>query len=148
MLVCTGIWVAKTNDEDQWIQADLRTTHRIESVTTQGRPGGHNQWVKFYGVVHSNDQAHWILIYRLYIGNVDQNTKKTNRLPSGTDARFVRLLPRQWQGHISMRFDLTGCELTSKFTLNTVDMGTVTPSNGHSHGRPQKFLQKGRGQNH
>ena len=116
---CTGFWAAKTKDKREWIQADLRTMHRIESVTTRGRGGNVGEWVRAYAISHSKDETTWISIYRLYHGNVDQNTKKTNQLPSGTDARFIRLQPRAWQGHISMRFDVTGCELSSKFTLNT-----------------------------
>ena len=115
LLFCAGVWAALESNQDQWIQADLLTTHRIESVTTQGRPdNNYRQWVTSYYVSYSQDGTNWTDIPGLYTGNFDQNRKKTNRLPEGTEARYIRLRPNTWSGHISMRFDVTGCALHGK----------------------------------
>ena len=112
LLFCTGAWLARINDQNQWIQADLQATHRIESVTTQGRPnGGVRQWVRSYKVSYSQDGTNWLTLPGLYEGNFNRDEKKTNSLPDYTEARFIRLRPIEWFGHISMRFDVTGCEV-------------------------------------
>ena len=119
---CAGAWSARynnTNSQDQWIQADLGTTHRIESVTTQGRPSSvFVQWVTSYYISYSLDGANWVDIPTLYSGNVDQYTKKTNNLPPNMVARYVRLRPQAYREHISLRFDVTGCPVQSKASSN------------------------------
>ena len=110
-----GAWSARYNNQDQWVQADLGTTHRIESVTTQGRPSW-PQWVTSYYISYSQDGANWVQIPTLYSGNVDQFTKKTNNRPANTDARYVRLRPQSYREHISLRFDVTGCVAPSKIS--------------------------------
>ena len=109
MLLVAGSWSAKDKNKNQWIQADLRTTHRLESVITRGRPG-HDQWVKSYHVSYSQDGTNWVDIPTLYSGNTDRDTKKSNNLPPDTAARFVRLRPNEWETHISMRWEVTGCD--------------------------------------
>ena len=36
MLCCTGAWLANIWQPDEWIKADLGSTHRVLSVTTRG----------------------------------------------------------------------------------------------------------------
>ena len=117
LLCYPGAWTAKRSDKNPWIQADLQTTHRIESVTTQGRES-HDQWVKSYYVSYSQDGTNWTNISELYTGNDDRNTKKMNNLPEHIEARYIRLLPNSWKNHKSMRFDVTGCALHGKNDVN------------------------------
>ena len=113
LVFCVGAWAAKVNDQNQWIQADLKLAHIIESVTTQGRPQGwrssHNQFVKSYKVSYSQDGTNWVELPDLYVGNSNRDGKKTNSLPDNTEARLIRLHPIEWHGHISMRWEVTGC---------------------------------------
>ena len=112
ILFCVGCWIAHANDQNQWIQADLQTTHRIESVITQGRPRySPQQWVKSYKVSYMQDGRNWVELPDLYEGNSNRDEKKTNSLPDYTEARFIRLKPFEWENHIAMRFDVTGCEV-------------------------------------
>ena len=108
LFICVEAWAAKVANQDQWIQADLETTHRITSVTTQGRPNYRNQWVKSYYVSYSYDGTRWETISTRFVGNNDQSTKKTNLLPDNIVARYIRLLPLSWKNHICMRFDVAG----------------------------------------
>ena len=110
------VYIARQSDENQWIQADLRTSHVIASVTTQGRLGQHAQWVTSYYVSYSQDGTDWTDIPTLYSGNVDQESKVTNRLPANTLARYVRLRPHQWNNGIALRFDATGCAVARKLS--------------------------------
>ena len=107
--------MAGTIDQNQWIQADLGKTHRIESVTTQGRPGTSlSHWVISYNISHSQDGINFVKLPTLYDGNNDRDTKMTNTLPANTQARFIRLRPHEWNDNIAMRFDVVGCALPSE----------------------------------
>ena len=114
-MFCAGCWSSRYQNIYQWIQADLGSTHRIESVTTQGRSSPTlNQWVTSYYVSHSRDSSSWVHIPTLYDGNSDKDTKKTNNLPTNTEARYVRLRIQSWHNTISLRFDVTGCPIVGK----------------------------------
>ena len=60
-----GAWTAKTNDLNQWIQADLvgfvGGLKRVTGVVTQGRNAGGNtkQWVTEFTVSYSEDGVTW-----------------------------------------------------------------------------------------
>ena len=120
MLLPAGAWVSARNVTGEWIQADLETTHLIESVTTQGRSGRFHQWVTSYYVSYSPDGSDWVDISMPYSGNVDQESKVTNRLPANTLARHVRLRPNGWQDSIAMRFTVTGCGAIRKIALSSL----------------------------
>ena len=108
LLFCAGAWVPR-NNQDQWIEADLQTIHRIESVTTKGRPVKKLQWVTSYYVSYSQDGTNWEEIPTLFEANKNRKTKKTNLLPDTIEARYIRLSPNSWVSRIAMRFEVTGC---------------------------------------
>ena len=120
LFICVDVWAASVNDQNQWIQADLLVVHRIESVTTQGRPTDYTQWVTSYYVSYSQDGTRWETISTLFVGNNDQSTKKTNLLPGNIMARYIRLLPNSWNLHIAMRFDVTGCAVSGTIPHKTL----------------------------
>ena len=129
LLFCAGAWSPAVDNQDQWIQADLITTHRIESVTTQGKPEGGWSicWTKSYFVSYSRDGTSWVEISTLFTANEDRNTKKTNLLPDNIEARYIRLLPNSWETHICMRFDVTGCAVTGTMSLYALVTVHVMP---------------------
>lgn len=53
------------------------------------------------------------LTIQVYDGNADRNSVIVNKLIQPIKARFVRLYPESWSGHISMRMELYGCEISS-----------------------------------
>ena len=55
----TGSWSAKTNDLNQWIQADLGGLKQVSGVATQGRNGGAPQWVTKFIVQYSENNKTW-----------------------------------------------------------------------------------------
>ena len=116
MLFCAGAWVPR-NNQDQWIQADLLTTHRIKSVTTQGRPRKQQDWVTSYYVSYSQDGTSWEEISTLFEANEDRDTKRTNLLPDNIEARYIRLSPNSWNSRIGMRFDVAGCAVKGWMSL-------------------------------
>ena len=46
---------------------------------------------------------------QIFQGNSERQLIVTNRFRSPIRARFVRIYPRTWHGHISMRIELYGC---------------------------------------
>ena len=58
----------------------------------------------------------YTLQFQEYIGNKDQNTLIINDLIQPIKAQYVRILPQEWHGHISMRMELYGCD-SSKYLL-------------------------------
>ena len=53
----------------------------------------------------------YFLLLQIYQGNNDQNSPVINTLMKPIEARFIRLHPYAWYGHISLRMELYGCSL-------------------------------------
>lgn len=105
-----GSWSAKTNDLNQWIQAELNDLSKVTRIATQGRQE-HDQWVKSYALQYSTDGTSFKTYDegQVFRGNSDRNTVVENYISPAIIAKFVRILPRAWHNHISMRFELYGC---------------------------------------
>lgn len=109
-------WSAASNNADQWFELDAGSMTTILGVATKGRLNS-NQWVKTFTVKQraSSDSA-WVSVSvngilingygGNFYGNVDRDTLKMNTFLSPVQARFVRIEPVTWQGHISMRAGL------------------------------------------
>ncbi|XP_078346340.1 uncharacterized protein LOC144631705 isoform X1 [Oculina patagonica] len=108
----TGAWSSKANDKSQWIQVDLRGMFKVTKIVTQGRQD-YAQWVTQYKVSYSTDGVHFNFQNKVYQANSDQNSVVVNTLEAPIEARFVRLNPQQWHGHISLRMELYGCSVIS-----------------------------------
>ena len=44
-----------------------------------------------------------------FVGNSDQHTVVSHKLPKPIIARYIRIRPQSWYGHVSMRVGLFGC---------------------------------------
>ncbi|XP_033107775.1 uncharacterized protein LOC117109513 isoform X2 [Anneissia japonica] len=116
-----GAWAAKTSDHNQWIQVDLGKIRQVSGVVTQGRNGyTPGQWVQSYKVSYSIDSNNWEPIVGStgvpmeFVGNSDADTAVTRLFPAGVHARFIRIHPLSWNGHISMRFEVLGCPVADE----------------------------------
>ena len=47
----------------------------------------------------------------MYVANTDRNSVIVNELIRPIKARFVRIYPVSWHGHMSMRMEFYGCEI-------------------------------------
>ena len=72
----------------------------------QGR-GDYDQWVKSYKVLYSVDGDIWEYTDngKTYTGSMDRSTKIENDFDNIVEAKYIRIYPQTWNGHISMRFD-------------------------------------------
>lgn len=100
----TGAWSALTSDVNQWIGVDLRSTKLVTGVATQGRED-HPQWVTKFVISYSTDNRLWYYYPKDLHGNFDKNTVMINKLEP-FQARYVRIHPKEWKEHISLRFEI------------------------------------------
>ncbi|EDO45375.1 predicted protein, partial [Nematostella vectensis] len=105
-------WSARTNNNHQWLQIDLGAKAVINAIATQGR---HNfdQWVTSYRLSYGNNGRHFKAYrpfgrFKVFAGNYDRTTVVPRILRPPIFARYVRIHPKSWFGHISMRVELYG----------------------------------------
>ena len=98
------------------------TDVNVHSVITQGRQD-YDQWVTSYNIQYSPDNVQQYPVrdsngaVKAFSGNWDRNTKVEHVLSLPTTARSVALLALTWYGHVSLRFDVTGCQVARECTL-------------------------------
>jgi hypothetical protein len=104
-------WSAKYNNKEQYVIMDTGEIQSIAGVVTQGRRG-YNQWVTAFKVQVSQDGESWRMVHcgRLFQGNKDQSTKLKTKFDYPVRARFVKIEPQSWFGHLSMRAGVLICE--------------------------------------
>ncbi|XP_028408851.1 fibrillin-1-like isoform X4 [Dendronephthya gigantea] len=110
----SGSWSSRLNNQNQWLQVDFKFRATITDILTQGRGIKHNQWVRSYTVSYSDDGHRFKLYQRsgqdkVFAANVDVKSIVKNTLHPVIVARFIRINPKTWHGHISMRVEFIGC---------------------------------------
>ena len=59
---------------------------------------------------------------QVFGGNVDQNIVVYHEFSPPIKARYIRIRPMEWHGHISMRVELYGCPGTVRQLHNLEDL--------------------------
>ena len=110
-----GAWLADENTVGEYIQADFAQLQRIQAVATQGRHDWH-QWVTSYKFAHSTDGVTYDYVTsdddgsdRVFGGNNDRQTVVEHSLDAPIVARFVRLYPQTYFGHMGLRWEIYSC---------------------------------------
>ena len=105
-------WCARHNNVHQWFQLDAGQITILKGVVTQGR-NDYWQWVTSYRIDISSDGKTWEKVDcgRVFSGNNNRHTKVENLFDAPLKARYVRIMPWTWHGHISMRAGLLVCEI-------------------------------------
>ena len=101
-------WVARVNDQKQWIQISTITGGPVNwiMIKTKGR-GNMNQYVTKYSISYTMNGNTW-KVYgspRIFTGNSDMNTIKTNYISPSINAIAIRIHPIEWHSYISMRLE-------------------------------------------
>ena len=113
----TGTWASGSLSIGQFIQADLGTVRRVKKVATQGRASAYNSYVASYKFAYSADGLMYLFIAgcdgndRVFSGNIDRDTVVENTLKTAVAARYVRVYPLVWQQHMSLRWEVYGCDI-------------------------------------
>jgi len=110
-------WCAASSDLNQWLQLDAGEITILKGVVTQGRQD-YWQWVDSYTIDISSDGKTWDKVDcgRVFKGNTNMYTKVENTFDAPLNGRYVRIKPRTWYGHISMRAGLLVCEIPCQFS--------------------------------
>ena len=108
-------WTADERTVGEYIQADFGQLQRIQAIATVG---GDNWgvWVTSYKFAYSTDGVTYHYVTsdddgsdRVFVGNVDRDTVVENSLDVPIVARFVRLYPQTYSGHMALRWEVYGC---------------------------------------
>jgi hypothetical protein len=100
-------WSAQNNTVGEWYQLDNGVVGEITGVAIKGRKD-HPQWVKTFKVQSKGATGTWTEVDsgKVYTGNTDQETQVDVTFDTPVDARYIRIYPQDWNGHISMRADI------------------------------------------
>uniref|UniRef100_A0A672G482 F5/8 type C domain-containing protein n=1 Tax=Salarias fasciatus TaxID=181472 RepID=A0A672G482_SALFA len=108
-------WLSKFQDNNQWLQIDLREVMVVSGILTQGRCDA-EEWVTKYSVQYRTDEnLNWIYYKdqtgnnRVFYGNSDRSSSVQNLLRPPIIARFIRILPLGWHTRIALRMELLLC---------------------------------------
>jgi hypothetical protein len=115
-------WAAGVNDANQWITLNYDEPTYIKGIVTQGRANNGGQWVKTAHIETSlTGSAPWTRVQN----NVALNTNSTDdvriNFPSPVFTKFVRVLPADWNNHITLRMGLLvkpNTSITNGLVLN------------------------------
>ncbi|KAL9958573.1 hypothetical protein ACROYT_G035603 [Oculina patagonica] len=125
----TGAWSAGPLNPHQWLQVDFVRMVTLGQVATQGRPE-YAQWVASYSLSYSmNGIDHEMYeqdgSVKIFNANSDQNTIVYNLINPIILARYIRVLPKTWHGHISMRVEFYECEGYDVFDTEDLLLNSV-----------------------
>ena len=100
-------WAAGVNDLNQWMTLNYNVPASIKGVVFQGRANNGGQWVTKANIETSlTGSAPWIRV----LNNVSINTNSTDdvriNFPSPVFTKFVRVLPTEFNNHITLRMGL------------------------------------------
>ena len=105
-LTSTRGWSGKSASATNQFVGITFSASIIKGVTTKGR-GDYNQWVKTYDLQATKDGTTWTSL-GIYTANSDRNTEVFNSV-SNSDSDWIglRINPKTWTGHPSLRFQFT-----------------------------------------
>ena len=128
MIDSSGGWCSDSNNVGQWIQLDNGKIGSISGVITQGRKDA-DQWVKSFKVKYKDESGSWWDVDgKTFPGNTSRNSKVTTTFSKPVRARYIRIYPQKWNGHMSMRADMIAGDTN---TDKTPALGDI-PYSGHS----------------
>ncbi|KAM4634074.1 macrophage mannose receptor 1 [Polymixia lowei] len=104
-------WMPSGNPNSNWIQVNLGQTRKVTGIVIQGCPMN-DHWVTKFKVQHSVDGTTWTdhtVDGPFFPGSTDRNTPETQLLGTPVSAKFVRVLPLDYNIQAGLRFDVLGC---------------------------------------
>jgi hypothetical protein len=100
-------WAAGVNDANQSITLSYDAPTTIKGIVTQGRANNVGQWVtKAHIETSPNGLAPWTRVLSNAILNTNSTDDVRVLFPTPVFAKAVRVLPVEWNNHITMRLGL------------------------------------------
>uniref|UniRef100_A0AAR2K2P2 ferroxidase n=1 Tax=Pygocentrus nattereri TaxID=42514 RepID=A0AAR2K2P2_PYGNA len=111
-------WQAKSNDMQPWLLIELKEVKKITGIVTQGAKSlGKEMFITTYVLEYSDDGKKWTKYtddqdyeQKTFTGNSDTNGHMKNYIYPPIFSKFIRIIPRGWQGSVTMRVELLGCD--------------------------------------
>ncbi len=127
-------WSAASNDVNQWINLNYIVPVYITGIVVQGRSVNGGQWVKSAHVDVSLDGSTWTNVLTNVAFNTNSTDAVTILFPSVVYAKYVRVNPRDWNNHITMRMGLIikSNPIVSDGLVLHLDAGNLTSHNGNT----------------
>uniref|UniRef100_A0AAV2L5H3 SCO-spondin n=1 Tax=Knipowitschia caucasica TaxID=637954 RepID=A0AAV2L5H3_KNICA len=133
------------------LQIDLLQPHNITGLLTQGG-GVYDTYVSSFSLQFSLNGNMWNTFkemvtdarpkVKVFMGNRDDRSVAVTRLDRMVSARFVRLVPYDFQHSIYLRLELLGCADSTFHSVTTPGPSPISPSGGCGEGQFQ--CQNGR----
>ena len=122
-------WSAQNNTVGEWYQLDNGVVGKITGVAIKGRATA-GQWVTGFKVKSKGATGTWTDVDggKIYTGNTDMTTQVDVTFDAPVDARYIRIYPQTWNGHMSLRADIVAGETRTNKTPTIIDV----PYSGHT----------------
>ncbi len=120
----TSNWSATSGTDvtNQYLQFDLGSIKPFNGVALQGRNKDYTQWVTSVDIQYSMDGSTWNWVPGgPFPANNDQNTV-VQHIFGQYHARYVRIWPRGYNGHITMRADVISIPEEASTVTLTADV--------------------------
>ncbi|XP_035679933.1 uncharacterized protein LOC118418201 [Branchiostoma floridae] len=119
-------WMMDEDDTMSWIQVDLRDSHVLAGVITQGG-GSAGGYVTTFSLSFGVDGNQWQTYTddestqhsTVFWGSKDDFTPNHVYLSRAVTTRYVRLHPLSWKGRGGLRLEIVGCTSSSCSLRNT-----------------------------
>ncbi|XP_031575508.1 uncharacterized protein LOC116309071 [Actinia tenebrosa] len=116
-------WCAADTSTQQFLQFDLIFSHRITEISVSGRTADldtfqqlNDSWVSRYRLQYREEMGDWK--YYEYSGTIVEiqgnsgiKTAVSHAINTSLIARYIRILPVQWENWICIRVELRGCKV-------------------------------------
>ena len=103
-------WASANINTNQYISVQFDRFYNIHTVKLQGRYDHHDQYVKSFLLLYIDENNIERQIGQ-FQGCTDKNSVVVRSFPA-VKAKQVILRPQDWHGHISLRWDVLGDELS------------------------------------
>ncbi|KAK3730790.1 hypothetical protein RRG08_030630 [Elysia crispata] len=106
-------WRPTQDNLAQYLQVEFNSTARVNGVIIRGDL--YEDYVTAFRVLFSQDGHRWYPYTdgqeadKIFPGNTDSVDQAVRTFQCPHEARFVRINPVVWRGHIAMSIDLIGC---------------------------------------
>nr|XP_015198784.1 PREDICTED: lactadherin isoform X2 [Lepisosteus oculatus] len=112
-------WTSATHDKNPWIQVNLERKMRLTAIITQGASRmGTAEYIKSFKVAYSYDGKAFTVYKgegqrkdKVFIGNTDNDTTKTNLFDPPIVAQYIRVIPVVCRQACTLRMEFVGCEI-------------------------------------
>lgn len=105
-------WTPNLNTPNEFVVFDFLQPSHLTGIKTKG---GEYGWVSAFTVEYSTDGFIWNKIQdvkaepKIFLGNVDSSTIKTNFFEYPVNSRYLKIVPLKWHETIELKAEPLGC---------------------------------------